>query len=107
MSETSELEQRGRALYDYGKTILYASRVDARFPFCSGDGRCVSLEGAPRRSLADLSFTAPVTAWGRNEQGFNFAVLAPLSSDAQRVTLTTPLLPTGTATASVIVPAVE
>ncbi len=33
-SGTSELRQRGRALYDYGRTILYASQVDARFPFC-------------------------------------------------------------------------
>jgi pimeloyl-ACP methyl ester carboxylesterase len=30
----SELEERGRALYDFGNTILYASRKDPRFSSC-------------------------------------------------------------------------
>jgi dienelactone hydrolase len=32
-SET-ELQSRGKALYDFGSTILYSSKTDARFPFC-------------------------------------------------------------------------
>lgn len=36
MTETaaSELQSRGRALYDFGNTILYASRSDPRFSWC-------------------------------------------------------------------------
>lgn len=30
----TELQQRGRALYDVGATILYASRADPRFSYC-------------------------------------------------------------------------
>ncbi|HWX48345.1 MAG TPA: alpha/beta hydrolase [Roseomonas sp.] len=33
-TETSEKQQRGSALYDYGNTILYASRHDPRFSWC-------------------------------------------------------------------------
>ena len=33
-NEPTELQRRGRALYDFGRTILYASRHDPRFPFC-------------------------------------------------------------------------
>lgn len=29
-----ELQQRGRALYDFRKTILYASQTDPRFSYC-------------------------------------------------------------------------
>lgn len=30
-TQTSELQKRGKALYDFGNTILYASKVDPRF----------------------------------------------------------------------------
>lgn len=83
------------------------ARGDARFPFCPGSAPCASLEGAPRRNLSSLSFTSPVTAWGRNENGHSFAILAPLSPDAQTVAITVPLLPIGTATTTIAVPAVE
>lgn len=78
---------------------------DTRFPFCPDEFPCTSLQGAPLRRLSALSFSAPVAAWGRNADGIPFAILPELPPDAQTISLSAPLLPTGAATATVDIPA--
>jgi dienelactone hydrolase len=78
-----ELQQRGRALYDFGRTILYASREDPRFAFClyvppdiHADGPApeliVSMHGTGRNVAEYRDWFAEFARWNR------CVILAPL-----------------------------
>ena len=82
-NEGSELQERGRSLYDYGETILYASRADPRFSFClyvppdihdagPSPQLIVSMHGTGRNVADYRDWFAGFARWNR------CVVLAPL-----------------------------
>jgi hypothetical protein len=83
-------------------------RGDARFPFCPTTTVCGGFDGDHIRPMSTFVITPAPVGWARTDQiePSEFGILPPMPS-GNTVSLTVQLAPTGTATASVEIPAVR
>jgi hypothetical protein len=83
-------------------------RGNARFPFCPTTTLCGGFEGDHIRPMSTFAITPAPVGWDRAEQiePAEFGILPPMPSGGT-VSLIVQLAPTGTATASIDIPAVH